>query len=97
VPSRCARPRSALARRGRDGRHSGLGGKNGRILSWFLCLGRVARQHFVRYIALYINDAEISRAYLHPVFSFPKVTFAIASVLSALVSRPLVSGPSRAY
>jgi superoxide reductase len=35
-------------------------------------------EHFVRYIALYINGAEISRAYLHPVFSFPKVTFTIA-------------------
>ena len=35
-------------------------------------------EHFVRYIALYLNDTEISRAYLHPVFSFPKVTFTIA-------------------
>jgi len=35
-------------------------------------------EHFVRYIALYINGAEISRAYLHPIFSFPKVTFTIA-------------------
>lgn len=35
-------------------------------------------EHFVRYIALYINGVEISRAYLHPVFSFPKVTFTIA-------------------
>jgi superoxide reductase len=35
-------------------------------------------EHFVRYIALYINSAEISRAYLHPVFSFPKITFTIA-------------------
>jgi superoxide reductase len=35
-------------------------------------------EHFVRYIALYINTAEISRVYLHPVFSFPKVTFTIA-------------------
>ena len=35
-------------------------------------------EHFVRYIALYINSAEISRVYLHPVFSFPKVTFTIA-------------------
>ena len=35
-------------------------------------------EHFVRYIALYINSVEISRAYLHPVFSFPKVTFTIA-------------------
>ena len=45
-------------------------------------------EHFVRYIALYINSAEISRAYLHPVFSFPKVTFTIAldegGVLKAL-------------
>jgi superoxide reductase len=35
-------------------------------------------EHAVRYIALYINSAEISRVYLHPVFSFPKVTFTIA-------------------
>jgi superoxide reductase len=34
-------------------------------------------EHFVRYIALYINTAEISRVYLHPVYSFPKVTFTI--------------------
>lgn len=35
-------------------------------------------EHFVRYIALYINSAEISRVYLHPVYSSPKVTFTIA-------------------
>ena len=35
-------------------------------------------EHFVRYIALYINTAEISRVYLHPVYSFPKVTFTVA-------------------
>ena len=35
-------------------------------------------EHFVRYIALYIDSAEISRVYLHPVYSFPKVTFTIA-------------------
>lgn len=35
-------------------------------------------EHFVRYIALYINSAEISRVYLHPVYTFPKVTFTIA-------------------
>jgi superoxide reductase len=35
-------------------------------------------EHFVRYIALYINGAEIARAYLHPVYSFPKVTFTVA-------------------
>ncbi len=35
-------------------------------------------EHFVRYIALYINTAEISRVYLHPVYSAPKVTFTIA-------------------
>ena len=34
-------------------------------------------EHFVRYIALYINTAEITRVYLHPVYSFPKVTFTI--------------------
>ena len=35
-------------------------------------------EHFVRYIALYINTAEIARVYLHPVYSSPKVTFTIA-------------------
>ena len=35
-------------------------------------------EHFVRYIALYIDTAEIARVYLHPVYSFPKVTFTIA-------------------
>ena len=35
-------------------------------------------EHFTRYIALYINSAEIARAYLHPVYSFPKITFTIA-------------------
>ena len=35
-------------------------------------------EHFVRYIALYINTTEISRVYLHPVYSFPKVTLTIA-------------------
>ena len=35
-------------------------------------------EHFVRYIALYKDRAEIARVYLHPVFSFPKVTFTIA-------------------
>lgn len=35
-------------------------------------------EHHVRYIALYIGTAEIARAYLHPVYSAPKVTFTIA-------------------
>jgi superoxide reductase len=35
-------------------------------------------EHSIRYIALYINTAEISRVYLHPVYSYPKVTFTIA-------------------
>jgi superoxide reductase len=35
-------------------------------------------EHSIRYIALYINTAEITRVYLHPVYSFPKVTFTIA-------------------
>ncbi|MEK7709526.1 MAG: desulfoferrodoxin family protein [candidate division NC10 bacterium] len=35
-------------------------------------------EHHVRYIALYLNTAEIARIYLHPVFSFPRVTFTIA-------------------
>jgi superoxide reductase len=35
-------------------------------------------EHSIRYIALYINTAEIARVYLHPVYSSPKVTFTIA-------------------
>ena len=35
-------------------------------------------EHFVRYIALYKDAAEIARVYLHPVYSAPKVTFTIA-------------------
>jgi superoxide reductase len=35
-------------------------------------------EHFVRYIALYVNTAEIARVYLHPVYSYPKVTFTVA-------------------
>lgn len=35
-------------------------------------------EHSIRYIALYINTAEIARVYLHPVYSYPKVTFTIA-------------------
>ena len=35
-------------------------------------------EHFVRYIGLYINTAEIARVYLHPVYSYPKVTLTIA-------------------
>jgi superoxide reductase len=35
-------------------------------------------EHSIRYIALYVNTAEIARVYLHPVYSFPKVTFTVA-------------------
>lgn len=35
-------------------------------------------EHFVRYIALYKDSVEISRVYLHPVYSAPTVTFTIA-------------------
>jgi superoxide reductase len=36
------------------------------------------QEHFVRYIALYKDSVEIARAYLHPVYSSPTVTFTIA-------------------
>lgn len=36
------------------------------------------QEHFVRYIALYKDAVEISRVYLHPVYSAPTVTFTIA-------------------
>jgi desulfoferrodoxin (superoxide reductase-like protein) len=35
-------------------------------------------EHFVRYIALYKDTVEIARAYLHPVYSSPTVTFTVA-------------------
>jgi superoxide reductase len=35
-------------------------------------------EHFVRYIVLYKDTTEIARAYLHPVYSYPKVTFTVA-------------------
>jgi superoxide reductase len=35
-------------------------------------------EHFVRYIALYKDTAEIARIYLHPVFSQPRVRFTVA-------------------
>jgi superoxide reductase len=34
-------------------------------------------EHHVRWIAIYKDDVEIARAYLHPVMSTPKVTFTI--------------------
>lgn len=36
------------------------------------------QEHYVRYIALYKDDVEISRVYLHPVYSAPTMTFTIA-------------------
>ena len=36
------------------------------------------QEHFVRYIALYKDAVEISRVYLHPVYSAPSVTCTIA-------------------
>jgi len=36
------------------------------------------QEHFVRYIALYKDTLEISRVYLHPVYSAPRVTFTVA-------------------
>jgi superoxide reductase len=35
-------------------------------------------EHFIRYIALYKDTAEIARVYLHPVYSAARVTFTIA-------------------
>jgi len=35
-------------------------------------------EHSVRYIALYKDTVEIARAYLHPVYSAPAVTFTVA-------------------
>jgi superoxide reductase len=35
-------------------------------------------EHFVRYISLYKDSAEIARVYLHPVYSFPRAVFTIA-------------------
>jgi superoxide reductase len=35
-------------------------------------------EHSVRYVALYKDSVEIARAYLHPVYSSPTVTFTVA-------------------
>ncbi|HEY2817448.1 MAG TPA: desulfoferrodoxin family protein, partial [Casimicrobiaceae bacterium] len=35
-------------------------------------------EHSIRYIALYKDSVEIARAYLHPVYSSPAVTFTVA-------------------
>ncbi len=35
-------------------------------------------EHFIQWIAIYKDDIEISRVYLHPVYSKPEVTFTIA-------------------
>jgi superoxide reductase len=35
-------------------------------------------EHSIRYIALYKDSVEIARAYLHPVYSAPAVTFTVA-------------------
>jgi superoxide reductase len=40
-------------------------------------------EHHVRWIAIYKDDVEIARAYLHPVMSTPKVTFTIRLEQSA--------------
>ncbi len=40
-------------------------------------------EHHVRWIALFKNDVELARAYLHPVQTTPKVTFTIALEESA--------------
>ena len=40
-------------------------------------------EHHVRSITIYKDDVEIARAYLHPVFSTPKVTFTIRLEQSA--------------
>ena len=35
-------------------------------------------EHYVNWIGIYKNDVEIARAYLHPIYTMPKVTFTIA-------------------
>jgi superoxide reductase len=35
-------------------------------------------EHYVNWIAIYKNDVELARAYLHPIHTMPKVTFTIA-------------------
>lgn len=52
--------------------------------------------HAVRYIALYRDEVEISRTYLHPVYSSPKVTYTIAleeSVTLKAMEEPNHTGP----
>ena len=42
-------------------------------------------EHFVQWIALYKDDVEVSRIYLHPVYSKPEVTFTMALDDSATI------------
>ena len=35
-------------------------------------------EHYINWIAIYKNDVELARAYLHPVHTKPQVTFTIA-------------------
>jgi len=44
-------------------------------------------EHFVRYIALYKDSAEIARVYLHPVFSYPKAVSPSPSTRAARCGR----------
>jgi len=39
--------------------------------------------HYINWIALYKDDVELARAYLHPVHTKPQVTFTIALERSA--------------
>ncbi|MCZ6681222.1 MAG: desulfoferrodoxin family protein [Candidatus Poribacteria bacterium] len=40
-------------------------------------------EHYINWIAIYKNDVELARAYLHPVHTKPQVTFTIALEESA--------------
>ena len=40
-------------------------------------------EHHVRWIAIFKNDVELARTYLHPVHTSPKVTYTIALEESA--------------
>ena len=56
-------------------------------------------EHYVNWIGIYKNDVEIARAYLHPIYTMPKVTFTIAleeSTTLVAMEQPNHTAPWRA-
>lgn len=56
-------------------------------------------EHYINWIAIFKNDVELARAYLHPVHTKPQVTFTIALEESAelvVLEQPNHTAPWRA-